>query len=92
MKNNIFFRFGIFIGLLFFLLLLPWWVTLFFSLAALIRFSSYYEILFLGFIFDSLYIVSFFHFLNFPVATSFAFFLLTFSFFIKKYLRLKAGV
>ncbi|MEK7180303.1 MAG: hypothetical protein AAB706_02410, partial [Patescibacteria group bacterium] len=67
-------------------------VTLILSCAALVRFSSYYEIIFLGFVFDCLYATPLFFFPHFPSATVLTFFLLAFSFFIKKYLRMEAGV
>lgn len=84
--NNVIFRIFIFIILLV-SLLFPWWVTLVLSLFALIRFSSYYEILFLGFVFDVLYAVPFLFFPRFPVAIVVAYILLLSSFFFKKYLR-----
>lgn len=84
--NNIIFRIFVFFILLF-SLLFPWWVTLFLSLSVLIRFSSYYEILFLGFIFDALHAIPFFSFPRFPFAILLAYILLLLSFFIKKYLR-----
>jgi hypothetical protein len=45
--------------------LFPWWVAMIFALIAVFYFTSYYEIVVLGIIIDSLYNASVPHFLGF---------------------------
>ena len=84
--SNVVFRIFVFI-ILFSSLLFPWWVTLLLALSALVRFSSYYEIILFGFVFDALHAVPFFFFPRFPFGILLAYALLMLSFFAKKYVR-----
>lgn len=50
-------RIGIFFGLLILLFWLPWWLSVVCGLVAMIVIRKYFEIIFLGIVFDALYAV-----------------------------------
>lgn len=56
--NTTFVRLGLFISVFLSIVFLPWWLTLVFLVTLAIYFPLYIEIIFFGFLFDNLYLVS----------------------------------